>query len=232
MATEPSHLDAAERIARLVREVMILLVCVYLAWYLVPLLPKFADQLKRSELTDVDLGVIKLKLQQAEGALETVVRTQAPEKGNVDERVSEQVKLVAQAPDTVRSAAQPIRQAETAPAAAPATGAVIPTPRAAPAPVPTAASTAAYWVYIGAYKDGRWLTKYFDISGAAHVGDTLRASAAIFRRQSAPAVVNEEWLLGTPMGVLQAGERVRVLRLQSVPGTGERELVWAEVAPQ
>jgi len=229
MATDPSHLDAAERIAKLVREVMILLVCVYLAWYLVPLLPKFADQLQRSEVTDVDLGVIKLKLQQAEGALETAVRTQAPEKGNVDERVSEQVKLVAQALDTVRSAAQPVQLAGGATAVATASGSarIASTPAASPAAV-----ASSYWVYIGAYKDGRWLTKYFDISGEAHVGDTLRASAAIFRRQSAPAVVNEEWLLGSPLGVLQAGERVRVLRLQSVPGTGERELVWAEVAPQ
>lgn len=227
MTNESSRLDIAERIAKLVREGLILLVCVYFAWYLVPLLPQFAAQLKRAQVTDVDVGGIKLKLQLAEGALEQVVRTQAPEKGNVDERASEQAKLVAQALDTVRSAAQPIQLSGSAVAETRVSGTLSKLPG-----TPAAVGGSSYWVYVGAYKDGRWQTKYFDISGEARPGDTLRAAANVFRRQAAPAVVNEEWLLGTPMGVLQAGDRVRVLRVQSVPGSGERELIWAEVVPQ
>ena len=224
MATESPRLDAAERLAKLMREVLVLAVCVYLAWYLVPLLPQFTAQLNNAKVTDVDLGGIKLKLQQAEGALEAVVRNQAPEKGNVDERASEQAKLVGQALDTVRSASKPIQLGQQN------GGATLPSTAAPAAAPPQTASS--YWVYIGAYKDGRWQTKYFDISGEAHVGTTLRASSNLFRRQSAPSYANDDWLLGAPMGVLQAGNSVKVLQVQTIPGTGGRDLVWAEVVPQ
>lgn len=215
-------LDVAERITKLLRELLILVMGVYLAWYLIPLLPQFVSQLDGAKLTEVELGGIKLKLKEAEKALEAVVRTQAPEKGNVDEKASEQAKLVAQALDTVRSAAKPV-QINSDPQSSTGSNKL---------PSVSVPVEQAYWVYVGAYRDGNWLTKYFNISGAINVGASMRATSDIYRRQSAPIYKDNDWLLGTPLGILQAGSNVTVRQVETVPGTGGRNLIWARVTSQ
>lgn len=222
MDANSPRLDVAERFAKLLRELLILAIAVHLAWYLIPLLPQFVSQLDGAKLTEVELGGIKLKLKEAEKALEAVVRTQAPEKGNVDERASEQAKLVAQALDTVRSATKPVQANSDRKSS---------TSSASLASV-FAQGTQPYWVYVGAYRDGKWLTKYFDISGAVNAGVTMRATSDIFRRQAAPIYKDKDWLLGAPLGILQAGGTVKVRQVETVPGTGGRNLIWAEVTTQ
>lgn len=215
-------LDIAERLAKLLREMLVLAIGAYLAWYLIPLLPQFVSQLDGAKVTEVEVGGIKLKLKEAERALEAAVRTQAPEKGNIDEKASEQAKLISQALDSVRSAATPV-QDHTA-------------MKSKVAPVsPSSASLSnaqSYWVYVGANRDGKWLTKYFDVAETPHAGDSIRATSDVFRRQSAPIYKDDSWLLGAPLGILQAGGVVRVQRIEAVPGIGDRGLIWAEVTSQ
>ncbi len=222
MALTPANFDIIERVFKLLRELFLLGVGVYLAVFLLPLLPQLVGQIDGAKLSEVELGGVKLKLQEAEQALEAAVRTQAPKTGNADTSASEQTILVAKALSSVRSAAQ-----QSVPQPLANTKSAIET--LAPITYVIESSTQSYWVYVGAYRDGVWLTKYFDISAMPAAGDVVRATKDVFKRQSSPTFKSTEWTLGSPLGVLQVGERVQVIRLENVPGTEGRSLIWAEV---
>lgn len=222
MALTSASFDIIERVFKLLRELFMLGVGVYLAVYLLPLLPQLVGQLDGAKLSEVELGGVKLKLQEAEQALEAAVRTQAPKIGNTDTSASEQTILVAKALNSVRSASlQSVPQPLISTKSAVATLAPI---------VSLMSGAQSYWVYVGAHRDGVWLTKYFDISSMPGAGDVVRATKNVFKRQSSPTYKSPEWILGSPVGVLQVGEKVQVIRLESVPGTEGRSLIWAEVA--
>ena len=207
-------LDKVERSAKLVREALILAVSVYIAWYAVPFIPKFASQLKNADIeaTDVELPGIKLKLKQAVGTLEAAVKTQAKETGPSDDQPTNEAKLIAEALETVRSVSVETNPKRTAPVVAPKT------------------PKTSFWVYLGAYHDGIWETNYFNLKKIPSEGEVIGVVSDIFKRDGPPIFKGNDWQLGTPQGVLSAGQTATVIQTKRIPGAGNKDLWWAEVS--
>ena len=214
MADKPARLETMERLLRVIREAALLLVLGFVLYHLGPQLPHIASQLKNAQLAELEIAGMKLKVKEAEVALQAAVKAEAPQKGPEDRQVGEQTKLIVDALQTLHTVA---KQAPPI-SVEPAIGALS-----------SPAESSSFWVYLGARRGGAWVTRYFEIQAVPAADTSIRADADVFKRRHVPAFRDGQWMMGDVLGVLQAGKAVTVRRTQSVPGTENRELWWAEV---
>ncbi|MBI4380075.1 MAG: hypothetical protein HY574_02605 [candidate division NC10 bacterium] len=219
MPDTPSKLETIERVLKAIREGALLVVLFLVLYYIGPHLSRIASQLGGARVDQVEVLGIKLKVQQAEETLQAAVKAEAPQKGPEDKQVSEQTKLIADALKTLRTVQQ-VSATSTEPVAR-----TLPAPTAPP-------ERKSFWVYLGARRGTAWLTRNFDTQEVPAVNTSIRARVDVFRRRHPPVFRDGEWVMGDPVGVLQSGEMVKVTKLERVPGTENRELWWAEVAPK
>lgn len=86
------------------------------------------------------------------------------------------------------------------------------------------------WVYAGALKNAseEWSTKYFDFA-SLDVGETYVAIQPLNIRKTPPAFISGSWQKGRIIGGLQAGDKFRITRIETVPGKGDRTLYWVNI---
>ena len=216
-----ASLDTAERLVKLTREIVLIVIALAVAIVVMPFLPQLLEQAKGLKLTSAEVAGLKFeRAKEVEEKLETVQRALAPTEGNKDQRPTKEAKLIAEALDNVRAVTE-----QTAIRPNPTTVA----PQQSTSQV--AIAPAASWVYIGAMRDGRWDSKTFDITGPAKVGATIRASTDVYRRKSAPRKENGDWKMGDPLGqILQEGKTATVQEISEVPGLEGKTLIWAKVS--
>jgi hypothetical protein len=70
MTDKPESLDTAERTVKLLRELVLFGLVAYLAWYLVPFVPKWTAKLNNAQISEISLPGIGFKLAIAEQKLE------------------------------------------------------------------------------------------------------------------------------------------------------------------
>lgn len=216
-------IERLESLLKLIREALLLGLLATLIWQGWPLLSQVRQAIPSAHLKSLDLGPLKFEIKAAEAKLEQAVVAAAPKSGKEDERVGKATQEALDALDSVRrlNALVSERLSETAPMTLPSA-----TPSASPSPPPAAS----FWVYLGAKRRDQWVTRYFDVgAGVPAAGSTVQARSDVFRRAAAPSVEGGDWVLGQPVGVLKAGSSVTIVATESVPGTGERTLWWAEV---
>jgi len=99
-----------------------------------------------------------------------------------------------------------------------------------PAPVAKAAQTidsgGSAWCYVGAFREGQWKTRYFDVTSVPTKGAVLRALASANRRADKPNFDGSTWKMGDIEGVVSAGQGVRVEDIAEIPGVGGYTLYW------
>lgn len=214
-------LDTAERLVKLTREIVLIVIALAVAIIVMPFVPQLLEQAKGLQLTGAQVAGLKFeRAREVEEKLESVQRALAPTEGNKDQRLTKEAKLVAEALDNVRAVTE-----QTAIRPGPA----ITTQQQSTAQVTIAPASS--WVYIGAMRDGRWDSKNFDVSGPVKAGDTIRASTDIYRRKSAPRKENGDWKMGDPLGqILQEGKTATVQEITEVPGLEGKTLIWAKVS--
>jgi hypothetical protein len=223
--------DIVERMLRSAKELAVLALAIYLGWYLVPFVPAIAKSLAKSletsNVTEVNVAGITVKLQQAASNL-AKVKDQLDQDANkpkdvpVDKSVPPENKLVVDAIESIRAAA-----AQAGAATKPA--AVQPP---AVALDPSAAPNEAFWVYLGQAKGDTLIAKNFRASTVPSPGDVIVANADVYKRNAAPAKRNNEWYLGDTVGVLKTGQSVTVRRIERIPSTNpDLKLIWAQVVP-
>lgn len=214
-------LDTAERLVKLTREIVLILIALAVAIVVMPFVPGLLEQAKGLKLTSAEVAGLKFeRAREVEEKLETVQRALAPTEGNKDQRPTKEAKLIAEALDNVRAVTEQtvIRPSPGIIAQQQSTIQIATTP-------------APSWVYIGAMREGRWDSKNFDVSGTVKVGDTIRASTDIYRRKSAPRKENGDWKMGDPLGqILQEGKTATVQEITEVPGLEGKTLIWAKVS--
>lgn len=213
-------LDTAERLVKLTRELVLIAIAVAIAIVVMPFLPQLLEQAKGLTLTSAEVAGLRFeRAREVEEKLETVQRALAPTEGNKDQRPSKEARLIAEALDNVRTVTE-----QNIVRPSPATIAQQQSLPAAAAPSPS-------WVYIGAMRDGRWETRNFDVTGPVRVGDTIHASADVYRRKSAPRKENGDWKMGEPVGqILQEGKPATVQEIAEVPGIDGKALIWARIS--
>jgi hypothetical protein len=214
MGDAPSWLETLERLLKVIREGLVLVVLVFVVYYIGPHLPRIGAQLGNAQVDQVEVLGIKLKVQQAEATLKAAVRAEAPQKSPEDQQVSQQTRLIVQALDTLRTAVEPVPSGPIEP--------VVTT-------LPASIEKGSFWVYLGARRGGTWITRYFDVQEVPAVDTSIRARVDVFKRRHVPVLRDGQWVMGDPVGVLQSGATVKVASTERVPGTENRELWWAEV---
>ena len=216
-----STLDIAERLVKLTREIVLIVIALGVAIVVMPFVPQLLEQAKGLQLTSAEVAGLRFeRAKEVEEKLETVQRALAPTEGNKDQRPTKEARLIAEALDNVRAVTE-----QTAIRPSPALVAQ------QKAVAPAAAVPAAYWVYIGAMRDGRWESRNFDVTGAVKAGDTIRASTDVYRRKSAPRKENGDWKMGDPLGqILQEGSMATVQEIVEVPGLEGKALIWAKAS--
>jgi hypothetical protein len=215
MADSPRGLELLERLLKVIRETLVLVVLAFVVYYIGPHLPRIGAQLRTAQVDQVDLlGIIKLKVQQAEATLEAAVNAQAPQRGPEDQQVSQQTKLVVEALDTLRTTGERVPSGPIEPLAT---------------TLPPSPGRGSFWVYLGARRGSTWISRNFDIQEVPTRDTSIRARVDIFKRRHVPVFRTGQWTMGDPVGVLQSGEAVKVLATERVPGTEGRDLWWAEV---
>lgn len=214
-------LDTAERLVKLTRELVVIVITVAVAIVVMPFLPQLLEQAKGLTLTSAEVAGLRFeRAKEVEEKLETVQRALAPTEGNKDQRPSKEARLIAEALDNVRTVTEQniVR---------PSPAIIAQQQRSLPAAVEPASA----WVYIGAMRDGRWETRNFDVSGPVRVGDTIHARADVYRRNSAPRKENGDWKMGDPVGqILQEGKTATVQEITEVPGLDGKALIWARIS--
>lgn len=111
-------------------------------------------------------------------------------------------------------------------------------PRDAPAPIRQTAilskidEEGSSWVYLGPIREGRFLNANFDLKARPDQGEIIAASTDVFKRARKPyQVANDEWRLGEIKGVVEKGEKVKVIQIADVEGDDKSVNLWAEVRP-
>ena len=216
-----SRLDIAERLVKLTREIVLIVIALGVAVVVMPFVPQLLEQAKGLQLTSAEVAGLRFeRAKEVEEKLETVQRALAPTEGNKDQRPTKEARLIAEALDKVR--------AVTEQSAVPPSPAIVTQQKSVPA---APAVPVSFWVYIGAIRDGRWESKNFDVTGPVNVGDTIRAGTDVYRRKSAPRKENGDWKMGDPLGqILQEGKAAVVQEITEVPGLEGKALIWARVA--
>jgi len=89
-----------------------------------------------------------------------------------------------------------------------------------------------FWVYLGATPRGskeNWLTKYFNIATVPKNGDIIEAIDDVFKRAEEPKIKEGKWMKGEIQGLVERGQKVKVIDITVIPGTQNRSLWWAKV---
>jgi len=224
MADPNTSLDTTERVVKALREIALLGLVAYLAWYLVPFVPKWVAKLDNAQITEVSLAGVVVKLAQVEKNLTQAVKTEPSQKAPSDEAVSSDRKSLVEALETVKTLRTQAAQLESN-----AGISLPPTKSAATTALPQTDST--FWVYLGLAKGDSIPARNFKISRLPSKGDVIEASTEVYKRNSAPKYKeNDGWYLGSTVGVVKAGQKLVVRSLEKIdsdqPGT---DVVWAEV---
>ncbi len=208
-----SKLDTVERLLKIFQNIMILVMLGGILFFLGPETPRIVKELQKSSVSGVDLGLIKFKIDQAEENIKTALQgvhdTSEPE----DARVPDELKPIAVALESIRDAG-------TDPAFATSYK------------DDSLGVTAPFWVYLGARRGDMWITSLFDFREIPAPGAIIQSTSDVFRRQRAPEFSDGQWTKGEIVGVLKAGEAVKVVQIEHIPGTDMRELWWAEVVQE
>ena len=200
---QTAQLEWFERLARVVREWLMLIVLCLVAVLVLPSLPKLASRLTQAQVTDLELpGGVKLKLQQAEGQLAGALRANAPQAGPSDAVPSSAASATAEALDALRSVSSATLGERTG------------------------------WIYAGAVQSGRWLANPLSLQEMPENGQTLRLPSDTFLRTSAPVSHQDDWKLGEASAVLSVGQTVRVTQTRVLSARDGRQWLWLEVSPQ
>jgi hypothetical protein len=220
--TTQSRLETIETIFKILREGGTLVALLVVLWFMTPVLPRLASEVQSSSISEINVFGAKLSLvHEAKAELEAALKKEGASGSGVDDvQAPEQAKRIA-------DAVQKLEQVTAADAGARqvGSGAVV-TPPSQPRQAPP------IWVYLGAQKGGAWETLLFDTKDVPTPDSLIRPKTDVFTRERPPMSSEGRWTKGDVNGVLSAGRSVKVLRTQKVPGTGGRDLWWAEVTPQ
>jgi len=161
-----STLDSIERFVKVLKEVTLLGVIVYLAWYLVPFVPKWVTKLDSAQISEISLAGVGFKLAQVEQKLQQVVTSDAARKSANDERVTPDKRLIAEALESVRSVTAQTSGRLESPA--------------------QSTSDTSFWVYLGAAKGSSLPQRIFRTSELPKEGQVIQAATDVYQRKSAP----------------------------------------------
>ena len=88
-----------------------------------------------------------------------------------------------------------------------------------------------YWVYIGSRKKGSdtWETVFFSFPGQLSEKKELTAINDVYMRETKPSKRGDVWQKGKVIGVINAGDKVGIKELATIPGLRNLDLIWAKV---
>lgn len=203
-------LDSIERVLKILREIGLLLVLGGVLVFLGPEAPRLAKELQTASVSEVDLGLVKLKVAQAENALQDALQLSAAQSGPEDTKAPEQTQLIASALRSIQDASSSVVSSSWH----------------------GASPAQSFWVYLGSRRDQTWQTTSFGLQDVPTPDSVVRPTVDVFGRRRAPMLLDGQWTKGDVVGVLEAGHAAKVIRTQRVPGKNSMDLWWAEVTPQ
>jgi len=86
------------------------------------------------------------------------------------------------------------------------------------------------WSYVGKFKDGVYIEKYFKTDGIPSIGDSISSLADVFKRDNKPIYSTDSWQMGKIVGLVKAGNEVLVQQVAEIPGVGATKLIWVKGA--
>lgn len=83
------------------------------------------------------------------------------------------------------------------------------------------------WSYVGTYRDDVFVDTSFKVDDLPKVGDTIEAKLDVNQRSREPRwSFLSGWTMGKVLGVLKAGEKLKVDRLEKIPAKGGGYRIW------
>jgi hypothetical protein len=220
----PAHVDLAEKVVKVAKEVALLSLIVYIAWYIVPFIPKWSARMADLQPTEFNLAGIGFKLAQAEKKIEQAIQPSAPQPTPKDDgAMNSEQSVLAEALESLRSVRAQTMAKQ---------GQVSASPTAPDSGWGTTESAAPpYWVYLGISTDRKLSTKTFKLSEVPSPGQIIEVVTDTYKRGSSPTYKETQgWVLGNTIGVLKTGQLVSVQRIEVIesnqPGS---KVLWAAV---
>ena len=216
--TIPTRLETFELLVRTLKEVAILGIAIYFAWFILPLLPNMSKALTTGTVSELNIFDLGVKVAQAEQKLELALTT-APQKTLTDAVVSTESRPIAEALQAVRDI-NPSRKEETTTVTVQANGTQT-----------TKQIGRTFWVYLGIFNGANLKGVGFDVSAMPEKQSTNRAVEYVYKRESIPLTADgKTWKLGNVVGVVRPNEKLKVVGFFKRPGVQpQTEVVWSEV---
>lgn len=161
---------------------------------------------------------LTIKLAEATRVLTSAANDQGKTEGKQDQPPSPVAKDILEALTQTKSAlAEVSKSAMEAPAPV--------------APSPSPISTPSVWVYLGIEKNGNWKPNYFNLSGAPKIGESIKASTEVYKRNAKPIYVKDldDWKLGKIVGLLHSNEPASIQELDSIEADNGGMIWWARI---
>jgi hypothetical protein len=200
-----SGLKFASTLVELLKNVVVLAVVIYVAFYSRSAIRKVMGNVQSGaqSVTDVEIGdkTLKLKLTEAREHLVVALNDAAKSGGKADQPVSREAQNISAALNATTEALQSV--------------------------TPPAASQSELWVYLGSQVGSGWKSRNFNLTVAPLPGVTLRANTDVYKRNARPKQTPtptdpDNLDFGDAVGVLRLGETVTLIDVMSIhPVTGE-----------
>jgi hypothetical protein len=82
------------------------------------------------------------------------------------------------------------------------------------------------WSFIGTYRNGMYIDPNFDVNNMPNHGDIITALKNVNRRKDKPRLSLTGWKMGTVVGALTSGDKVRVTGVERIPAKGGGTQDW------
>ena len=216
--TTPTRLEELELLVRTLKEIAILGIAIYFAWFILPLLPSMSKALTTATVSEMSIFGLGFKVAQAEQKLELALTT-APQKTLTDAVVTTESRPVAEALQAVRDI-NPSRKDETTTVTVQANGTQT-----------TRQVGRTFWVYLGILSGTNLKGIGFDVNAMPERQSTIRAIEYVYKRKSVPTTTDgKTWKFGDVVGVVKPTEKLKVVGFFKRPGDQpQTEVVWSEV---
>jgi hypothetical protein len=215
--------DKFESTFKMLKELALLGLTIFLFWNLKDAIPIWVDELKTVNVDEVSVLGITLKATQAQNTL--AINQSARQTGGSDTAVVPATKAAVESLQVINRRADSIftrlggENVSGNNFVASSTGGY-------------GVDKNPYWVYFGENKDNTWVRKYFTSDTPPKTGDILQTTNDVYERSDQPKKdTNGVWNLGSVLGICCKGQKMEVKQAVDIPGVGNGQLWWIKVQP-